>query len=136
MAWCFSGKTKELKWDKKIILTNTKRQRWGLPTRSRRPSSSSDKDGPLDPKSLLAEEDLPEDTSDESFHDLEEAVPTRPQAGPQSIMTAPPPGQAEFNVEDSLQENEGRAAEEEEEEEDDEEKEEEEEEGDIKSYKT
>ena len=83
--------------------SNTKRHKQGLPTRSRRPSSSIDEDRPLDPLALLAEEDLPEDTSDESFHDLqlEEAVPASPQPEPRSTMTAQPPGRANFMKERS-----------------------------------
>ena len=140
MARHYKGKSNKLKWDKKIILSNTKRKKQGLPTRSRTPSSNSDEDQPLDPLALLAEEDLPEDTSDESFHDLEEAVPLSPQPGPRSIMTAQPPGRANCNVEDSLQENEHKREEQEELEEEQQKQEEQEEkdvgEGNKESYKT
>ena len=147
MARRYKGKSNELKWDKKIILSNTKTKKKRLPTRSRRPSSNSDEDQPLNPLALLAEEDLPEDTSEESFHDLEEAVPLSPQPGPRSIMTAQPQGRADFNVEDSLQENEHKTEEEKElkeEEEQEQEKQEEQEEeeekdvgeGNKESYKT
>ena len=113
MARRYRGKSNELKWDRKIISRNTKRQKQGLPTRSRRPSSSSDEERPINPLALLAEEDLPEDTSDESFHDmLEETVPASPQPEPRSTMRAKPPGRADFNVENSLGGNEQKAEEE------------------------